>query len=179
MKRIEATLIVLLVVCVGCGSNPSTSPSPAPSSPSPTPSPSPVPTPSPSPMPTFAVSGVVRDGAGETPLGNVTVGFGDVRFNDCREKLPPTVTTVTDSNGRYSLDVPAASSIPSVLSFNRPGFSEVCGELSMKAIRRPLTINVILPRAACASARVGFATVRYGTDYIDLTWPDVSGAHDY
>src|SRR5882672_5470352 len=127
MKRIEATLIVLLVVCVGCGSNPSTSPSPtptptsapspAPSSPSPTPSPSPVPTPSPSPMPTFAVSGVVRDGAGETPLGNVTVGFGDVRFNDCAEKLPPTVTTVTDSNGRYSLDVPSASSIPSVLSF--------------------------------------------------------------
>jgi hypothetical protein len=130
-------------------------------------------------MPTFTVSGVVRDGAGETPLGNVTVGFGDVRFNDCREKLPPTVTTVTDSNGRYSLDVPAASSIPSVLSFNRPGFSEVCGELSMKAIRRPLTINVIMPRAACASAGVGFVAVTHGTDYIDLTWPEVSGAHGY
>jgi hypothetical protein len=130
-------------------------------------------------MPMFTVSGIVRDGIGETPLGNVTVGFGDVRFNDCLEKLPPTVTTVTDSNGRYSLEVPAASHIPSVLSFDRPGFREVCGELSMAAIRRPLTINVIMPRAACVSPGVQLATVTYGTDYIDLTWPEVSGAHDY
>jgi hypothetical protein len=125
------------------------------------------------------VSGIVRDGAGESPLGNVTVRFAGSRFNDCLDQSPPTVTTVTDSNGRYSLDVPSASSIPSVLSFDRPGFQEVCGELSMAAIRRPLTINVIMPRATCAFAGVRLATVQYGTDYIDLTWPEVPGAHDY
>jgi hypothetical protein len=109
----------------------------------------------------------------------VTIRFAGSRFNSCLDQLPPTVTTVTDNEGRYSLEIPAASSIPSVLSFDRTGFQEVCGELSMAAIRRPLTINVMMPRAACASAGVRLATVTYGTDYIDLTWPEVSGAHDY
>jgi hypothetical protein len=86
-----------------------------------------------------------------SPLSFVTVEAGR-----------PTVATLTDGQGRYSI-----SNVIEGISFSRSGFVT---EGFFIGFSRDTTLNWILPRACTVGLQGGQLIVFVGADYVDFKW---------
>lgn len=113
------------------------------------------------------MSGVIRDGDGDTPLSQVTVSLlRSMRGGGRYEPL-----TVSDAAGRYSVQV-TTPFLPALFTRSRFVATSRNIELSGDA-----TLNLTLPREC--SVRPGGLTATVSRDAVQFSWSAVSGATDY
>ncbi len=179
MKLIRPCIVVALILGAwSCSGVESTPVAPSPSSGSlpasiPTPGPAPAPTPSPTPAPTPApttqtatLSGVVRDGQGESPLSQVIVAVMD-GGNSGR-------LVTTDAGGSYSLSALQQGGF--TVRFSRTGFTDTDRAVTLTG---DTTLNVTLPRTCTTPAAPTNLSANVSGSTVTFSWSNVSGATDY
>jgi hypothetical protein len=178
MKVVRVGLVVAGLFSLSCAGPESTPTAPTPTSPvasapapAPAPTPAPNPTPSPTPTPgpapqTAALSGVVRDGQGDSLLSQVVVSVMDGR-NSGR-------SVTTDGSGTYSLSALEQGSF--TVRFSRTGFNNTDRAV---ALNGDMTLNVTLPRTCTTPSTPSNVSASVSGSSVTFSWSSVSGATDY
>ncbi len=180
MRVVRVGLVVAALFSFSCGGSPDPSPvAPSPTSPAPTPSPTPTPAPSPTPAPaptpvpspapapqSATLSGMVRDGQGDSPLSQVTVAVM-AGSNSGR-------STTTDSNGGYSLTALQQGNF--TVRFSGTGFTDTDRAVTLSG---DMSLSVTLPRTCTTpTAPVSFSANVSGNT-VTFSWSNVSSATDF